>query len=56
MVKIKHMEIGDLVLLRSPCTEASWKLEPKRAEPFVVVEKTRPGSFCLADNEGRMLG
>jgi hypothetical protein len=55
MVKIKHMEIGDLVLLRSPCTEASWKLEPKRAGPFVVVEKTRPGSFCLADNEGRVL-
>jgi hypothetical protein len=54
-VKLKHMEVGDLVLLRSPRTEASGKLEPKWTGPFVVVEKTRPRSFHLAENEGRVL-
>jgi hypothetical protein len=41
-VKLKHIEVGDLVLLWSPRTEASGKLEPKWTGPFVVVEKTRP--------------
>jgi hypothetical protein len=54
-VKLKNIEAGDLVLLQSPCTEASRKLEPKWTGPFVVTEKTRLGSFCLADNEGRVL-
>jgi hypothetical protein len=31
------------------------KLEPKWTGLFVVVEKTKPGSFHLADNEGMML-
>jgi hypothetical protein len=35
--------------------EASRKLEPKWSGPFVVIEKTRLGSFRLADNEGRVL-
>jgi hypothetical protein len=54
-VKLKNIEAGDLVVLRSPCTEASGKLEPKWIRPFVVTEKRRPGSFHLADNEGRVL-
>jgi hypothetical protein len=54
-VRLKHIDVGDLVLLRSPHTEASGKLEPKWKGPFVVMEKTRSGSFHLADNEGRML-
>jgi hypothetical protein len=54
-VKPKHIEAENLVLLRSPCTEASGKMEPKWIGPFVVTENTRPGSFCLADNEGRVL-
>jgi hypothetical protein len=54
-VKPKHIKAGDSVLLRSPHTEASEKLEPKWTRPFVVTEQTRPGSFCLADNEGRVL-
>jgi hypothetical protein len=54
-VKLKNIEAGDLVLLRSPRTEASRKLEPKWTGPFVVTEQTRPGSFCLVDNEGRVL-
>jgi hypothetical protein len=45
--KPKHMEVGNLVLLRSPRIEASWKLEPKWNKPFVVVEKTRLGSFLF---------
>jgi hypothetical protein len=53
-VNLKHMEVGDLVLLRSPCTDASGKLEPKWTEPFVFVERKRSESFCLADNEGRV--
>jgi hypothetical protein len=54
-VRLKHIDVGDLILLRSPHTEASGKLEPKWKGPFVVMEKTRPGSFCLVENEGRML-
>jgi hypothetical protein len=54
-VKLKNIKAKDLVLLRSPRMEASGKLEPKWTRPFVVTEKTRPGSFRLADNEGRVL-
>jgi hypothetical protein len=53
--KLKHIEAGDLVLLQSPRMEALGKLEPKWTGPFKVTEKTRPGSFHLADNEGRVL-
>jgi hypothetical protein len=53
--KQKHIEARDLVLLRSPRTKASRKLEPKWSGPFVVTEETRRGSFHLADNEGRVL-
>jgi hypothetical protein len=35
--------------------EASEKLQPKWSGPFVVIEKTRLGSFRLADKEGRVL-
>jgi hypothetical protein len=54
-VKLKQIKVGDLVLLRSLRTEASGKLEPKWTGPFVVIEKTRLGSFRLANNEGRVL-
>jgi hypothetical protein len=54
-VRMKNIDVGDLVLIQSPHTEASSKLEPKWTGPFVVTEKTWPGSFCLADNEGRVL-
>jgi hypothetical protein len=53
--EIKSIEAGDLVLLRSPRTEATGKLEPKWTEPFVVIEKIRPGSFRLADSESKVL-
>jgi hypothetical protein len=35
-VKQKIIETGDLVLLRSTCTEASGKLELKWFRPFLV--------------------
>jgi hypothetical protein len=35
--------------------EASEKLQPKWSGPFVMIDKTRPGSFCFTDNEGRVL-
>jgi hypothetical protein len=54
-VKQKHIEAENLVLLQSPHTEASEKLEPKLIGPFLVIEKIRPGSFHLADTEGRVL-
>jgi hypothetical protein len=44
----------DLVLLQSPCPEASAKLEPKWIG-FLVTEKTRTGSFRLVDTKGRVL-
>jgi hypothetical protein len=39
----------------APHTEALGKLEPKWTGPFLVTEKTRPKTFHLADNEGRVL-
>jgi hypothetical protein len=54
-VKQKSIEAGDLVLLRSPHTETSGKLEPKWVRPYLVTMKTRPGSFHLADTEGKVL-
>jgi hypothetical protein len=54
-VKLEHMEVGDLVLLRCPRTKALGKLEPKWTGPFMVVDRTRPASFRLANSEGRVL-
>jgi hypothetical protein len=54
-VRQKQIEARDIVLLRSPCTEASRKLETKWIGPLLVTKKKRPGSFCLANTEGRVL-
>jgi hypothetical protein len=54
-VRKKEIKARDLVLLRSPRTEASRKLEPKWIGPFLVTEKTRLKSFRLANAEGRVL-
>jgi hypothetical protein len=51
----KDLHIGNLVLLRSPRTESLGKLEPKWEAPYVIVEKTRPGTFCLVDPQGQKL-
>jgi hypothetical protein len=39
IVKLKHIEARDLVLLRSPHMKASGKLEPMWTGPFVVTKK-----------------
>jgi hypothetical protein len=54
-LKLKHIEVGDPILLQSPRIETTRKVEPKWTGPFMVVVKTRPGYFHLADNEGRVL-
>jgi hypothetical protein len=54
-VKQNSIKAGDLLLLWSPCMEASGKLEPKWVRPFLIVEKIRPGSFHLAYTEGKAL-
>jgi hypothetical protein len=46
-VKLKHIEVGDLVLLHSPHTETTGKLEPKWTRAFVVMEKTKAMIFSF---------
>jgi hypothetical protein len=46
-VKGREFNAGDLILLRSPRTESLKKLESKWVEPYVVVKKLRPGTYCL---------
>jgi hypothetical protein len=54
-VKLRDLNVGDLVLLRSPCTESIGKLESKWARSYVVVQKLRPGVYHLSDPQGKML-
>jgi hypothetical protein len=43
-VKQRTFNVGDLVLLRSPRTKSSKKLESKWVGPYEVIEKSRPGA------------
>jgi hypothetical protein len=54
-VKKRDFDVGDLVLLRSPRIESSGKIESKWEGPYVIIEKTRPGAFCLIDPQGPKL-
>jgi hypothetical protein len=54
-VKLREFNIGNLVLLWSPHSESSDKLESKWARPYVVAEKSRPGAYRLSDSQGKML-
>jgi hypothetical protein len=54
-VKLKQFEVGNLVLLRNPCTENTEKFEAKWIGPYVVLEKTRPGADRLSDTQIRVL-
>jgi hypothetical protein len=54
-VKLRELDVGVLVLLWSPRTENIDKLEAKWAGPYVVVEKSRPSTYCLSDPQGKML-
>jgi hypothetical protein len=54
-VKPRAFEVGDLVLLRSPCTESFRKLESKWNRPYVVTETSRLGVYGLSDPQGKIL-
>jgi hypothetical protein len=54
-VKLREFDIGNLVLLRSPHTESTGKLEAKWIGPNVVTEKMRPDAYHLSDGQGRVL-
>jgi hypothetical protein len=54
-VKKRYFDVGNLVLLRSPRTESSGKLESKWEGSYVIIEKTRPGAYHLTDPQGPKL-
>jgi hypothetical protein len=54
-VKKRDFNVGNLVLLQSPCTESSGKLESKWERPYVIIEKTRPEAYRLMDPQGPKL-
>jgi hypothetical protein len=54
-VKKGDFDIGNLVLLWSPRTTSSSKLEPKWEGPYVIIEKTRLGDYHLVDPHGPKL-
>jgi hypothetical protein len=54
-VKLWELEIGDLVLLRSPYTESTGKQEAKWAGPYVIVKKMSLGAYHLSHPEVRVL-
>jgi hypothetical protein len=54
-VKRRYFDVGNLVLLRSPRTKGSGKLESKWEGIYVIIEKTRPGAYHLTDPQGPKL-
>jgi hypothetical protein len=54
-VKPREFDLGNLVLLRSPKTESTGKFEPKWRGPYVVTQKTSPGTYRLSNIEGKVL-
>jgi hypothetical protein len=54
-VKLRELNIGDLVLLWSPRIESSSKMESKWAEPYMVMEKSRMRVYRLSDSQGKMM-
>jgi hypothetical protein len=54
-VKKRDFNVGNLVLLQSPRTESSDKLEAKWEGPYMIIEKTRLGAYRLADPKGPKL-
>jgi hypothetical protein len=54
-VKKREFDVGNLVLLQSPRTESSSKMESKWEGTYIVIKKTRPGVYHLADPQGPKL-
>jgi hypothetical protein len=48
-VKKREFDVGNLFLLQSPRMESSCKLESKWDGPYIIIEKTKPGAYRLAD-------
>jgi hypothetical protein len=48
-VKKRDFDVGNLVLLRSPRTESSSKLESKWEGSYMIILKIRPGAYPLMD-------
>jgi hypothetical protein len=53
--KKRDFDVGNLDLLWSPCIASFGKLESKGEGPYVIIEKTRPGAYRLADPQGPKL-
>jgi hypothetical protein len=49
-VKLRELNVGNLVLLWCPCTENTDKFEAKWTEPYVVIGKMRPTAYHLSDS------
>lgn len=54
-VKTKEFDEGDLVLIRTPRTQAWGKLEPKWEGPYIVSKKTSPYTYRLTSQTGMHL-
>jgi hypothetical protein len=54
-VKKREFDVYNLVLLWSPRTESSGKLESKWDRRYVIIEKTRLGAYHLEDPQGPKL-
>jgi hypothetical protein len=51
----RDFDVGNLVLLQSPHTESSGKLESKWEGPYMIIEKTRLWAYYLTDPQGPKL-
>jgi hypothetical protein len=54
-VKLQELNVGNPVLLWSPHTESSGKLESKWVGSYVVTEKSWLGAYRLLDPQGKIL-
>jgi hypothetical protein len=54
-VKLRELDVGNLVLLRSPRTKNTCKFEAKWIGRYVVTDKMRPGAYHLSNTPGRLL-
>jgi hypothetical protein len=51
----KDIQEGDLVLRRKANMATAGKLQPKWEGPYTAIAARRPGSFFLADGEGKTM-
>jgi hypothetical protein len=51
----KDVQEGDLVLRRKANVATAGKLQPKWEGPYIAIATGRPGSFFLADSEGKTM-